>query len=32
MVEGGVASYPYVHRERVRFRDCDAIGHVNNAV
>jgi acyl-CoA thioester hydrolase len=32
MVEGGVASYPYVHRERVRFRDCDAMGHVNNAV
>jgi acyl-CoA thioester hydrolase len=27
-----VASYPYVHRERVRFRDCDAMGHVNNAV
>ncbi len=25
-------SYPYVHRERVRFRDCDAMGHVNNAV
>ena len=24
--------YPYVHRERVRFRDCDAMGHVNNAV
>lgn len=23
---------PYVHRERVRFRDCDAMGHVNNAV
>jgi acyl-CoA thioester hydrolase len=22
----------YVHRERVRFRDCDAMGHVNNAV
>ena len=32
MVEGSVASYPYVHRERVRFRDCDAMGHVNNAV
>ena len=25
-------SYPYVHRDRVRFRDCDAMGHVNNAV
>ena len=22
----------WVHRERVRFRDCDAMGHVNNAV
>lgn len=22
----------FVHRERVRFRDCDALGHVNNAV
>jgi acyl-CoA thioester hydrolase len=32
MVEGGVADFPYVHRERVRFRDCDAMGHVNNAV
>jgi acyl-CoA thioester hydrolase len=32
MVEGSVASYPFVHRERVRFRDCDAMGHVNNAV
>jgi acyl-CoA thioester hydrolase len=32
MVEGGVAEFPYVHRERVRFRDCDAMGHVNNAV
>ena len=27
-----MASYPFVHRERVRFRDCDAMGHVNNAV
>ena len=27
-----MAVYPYVHRERVRFRDCDAMGHVNNAV
>jgi acyl-CoA thioester hydrolase len=24
--------FPYVLRERVRFRDCDAMGHVNNAV
>jgi acyl-CoA thioester hydrolase len=24
--------WPHVHRERVRFRDCDAMGHVNNAV
>lgn len=24
--------YDFVHRERVRFRDCDAMGHVNNAV
>jgi acyl-CoA thioester hydrolase len=32
MVEGSVTEYPYVHRERVRFRDCDAMGHVNNAV
>jgi acyl-CoA thioester hydrolase len=26
------ASFPHVRRERVRFRDCDAMGHVNNAV
>jgi acyl-CoA thioester hydrolase len=26
------AELPYVHRDRVRFRDCDAMGHVNNAV
>jgi acyl-CoA thioester hydrolase len=32
MVEGGVADFSHVHRERVRFRDCDAMGHVNNAV
>ena len=32
MVEAGVGDFPYVHRERVRFRDCDAMGHVNNAV
>ncbi len=24
--------YSFVRRERVRFRDCDALGHVNNAV
>lgn len=23
---------PFVHRETVRFRDCDSLGHVNNAV
>jgi acyl-CoA thioester hydrolase len=27
-----VDGYAFVHRERVRFRDCDALGHVNNAV
>jgi acyl-CoA thioester hydrolase len=32
MVEGGVSEYPWVHNDRVRFRDCDAMGHVNNAV
>ncbi len=26
------AAFPHVRRERVRFRDCDALGHVNNAV
>ena len=26
------ATFPHVRRERVRFRDCDALGHVNNAV
>jgi acyl-CoA thioester hydrolase len=25
-------SFSWVTRERVRFRDCDAMGHVNNAV
>jgi acyl-CoA thioester hydrolase len=25
-------AFPFVRRERVRFRDCDATGHVNNAV
>ena len=24
--------FPFVHRDHVRFRDCDAMGHVNNAV
>lgn len=24
--------FPFVHRETVRFRDLDALGHVNNAV
>ena len=27
-----MSEFPFVHRERVRFRDCDAMGHVNNAV
>ena len=27
-----MADLPHVHRDRVRFRDCDAMGHVNNAV
>src|SRR5678816_2279223 len=27
-----MATSPFVHRDRVRFRDCDAMGHVNNAV
>jgi acyl-CoA thioester hydrolase len=27
-----MAGFPWTHRERVRFRDCDAMGHVNNAV
>jgi acyl-CoA thioester hydrolase len=25
-------TFPWIQRERVRFRDCDAMGHVNNAV
>jgi acyl-CoA thioester hydrolase len=29
---GPVAAYPFVHWEEVRFRDLDALGHVNNAV
>ncbi|NUR76841.1 MAG: acyl-CoA thioesterase [Thermoleophilia bacterium] len=24
--------FPWIQREHVRFRDCDAMGHVNNAV
>ena len=27
-----MAEFPHVHRDTVRFRDCDAMGHVNNAV
>jgi acyl-CoA thioester hydrolase len=27
-----VSAFPFVHREHVRFNDCDAMGHVNNAV
>jgi acyl-CoA thioester hydrolase len=27
-----VEGFPFVHRERVRFRDLDGMGHVNNAV
>ncbi len=27
-----VSGFPFVHRERVRYRDVDAWGHVNNAV
>ena len=27
-----MADFPFVHRERVRYRDADAFGHVNNAV
>ena len=27
-----VNGHPFVHRESVRFRDLDALGHVNNAV
>ncbi|MDX6474634.1 MAG: acyl-CoA thioester hydrolase, partial [Gaiellaceae bacterium] len=25
-------TFPWIQREHVRFRDCDAMGHVNNAV
>ena len=27
-----MTTFPFVHRETVRFRDVDALGHVNNAV
>ena len=27
-----MTEFPFTHRERVRFRDCDPMGHVNNAV
>ena len=27
-----MTDFPFVHRERVRFSDRDALGHVNNAV
>ncbi len=27
-----MSSFPFRHRETVRFRDLDALGHVNNAV
>lgn len=27
-----MAEFPWITREHVRFRDCDAMGHVNNAV
>ena len=27
-----MSEFPFVWREHVRFRDCDAMGHVNNAV
>ena len=30
--ETATAAFPHVRRKRVRFRDCDALGHVNNAV
>lgn len=25
-------TFPFLHTETVRFRDCDSLGHVNNAV
>lgn len=27
-----MAEFPFVRRERVRFNDCDPMGHVNNAL
>jgi acyl-CoA thioester hydrolase len=27
-----MSEFPYVRRERVRFRDCDSMGHMNNSV
>ena len=27
-----MSDFPWCHRDKVRFRDCDAMGHVNNAV
>ena len=27
-----MTAFPHVRHERVRFRDCDSMGHVNNAV
>ena len=27
-----MANFPFAHRERVRFRDVDSMGHANNAV
>ncbi|MGZ8783705.1 MAG: acyl-CoA thioesterase [Gaiellaceae bacterium] len=27
-----MSEFPHIHRDQVRFRDCDAMGHVNNAV
>lgn len=27
-----MSEFPWRHNDRVRFRDCDAMGHVNNAV
>src|SRR5262245_52733612 len=32
IVAGDRVAYMFVHREPVRFRDLDAMGHVNNAV
>jgi acyl-CoA thioester hydrolase len=32
VASGRMAPWPYIRRERVRFRDCDSMGHMNNAV